>query len=144
MGASSSCLNTLDTVVYISYDLSDKINKKKYTLLFDELEKKNLTIISSKNFDNKEFNYNSNYNNELVHNVSFIIVCLTSNYLKCVQQIKELNKILERENGILYLRMDNNDLLTQTELNGLIKKNECFLLEEKNMEKILDIVLSRK
>jgi len=142
MGASSSFLDSLKDMVYISYDISDKKNEEKYISLIHYLEQANITVITSKNIFATKLNYVDYLNNmnELVHNVPFIIVCLTNNYLKCVQQIKELNQILDREKKILYLRMDDNRILSQTDLNGLIKNNECIFLEEKIFYKIVDQV----
>lgn len=144
MGASSSFLESLNNSVYISYDIADEFNKDLYLSLFNCLEQEHITIITSKNLMNNELNYHDYLNNmnEIVHSVPFIIVCLTNNYLKCVQQIKELNQILDREKNILYLRIDNNnnEILNQPELNSIIKSNDCLLLKEKNFYEIVKIV----
>ena len=152
MGSSSSCLSSLDNLIYICYNISDKENEEKYHYLFDQLEKENFTIVTSKDINMDQNPAIKNYNvflenmNDLVHNVPFIIVCLDEHYLNCVQQIKELNKILERENNILYLKMNENNtntIFASMDLKGLIKKNECLILRENNMEKIMNLVKSK-
>jgi hypothetical protein len=147
MGSSNSLISSFDNVVYICYDLLDKENEPKYQNLFHQLKQKNFIVINSSNTQNDEINYDlfTKNMNDFVNRVPFIIVCLNNNYLKCAQQIKELNTIMDREYNIIYIKMEKEEEEEEEEqknkllmLKCLVKTNELIVYNENNMEEILN------
>lgn len=129
MGASSSLLTDVELDIYLSYPnkKNEYINK-----MMDILQTMNFKIMDSSIMIQSRTDLSpseiSKYMEIFIEKTKFIFVCISSETIKSVTQIMEINEILDKypmvQNKIIYFMMDElYTPITNTELKSIIKKN---------------------
>ena len=129
MGASSSLLTGVELDIYLSYPnkKNEYINK-----MMDILQTMNFKIMDSSIMIQSRTDLSpseiSKYMEIFIEKTKFIFVCISSETIKSVTQIMEINEILDKypmvQNKIIYFMMDElYTPITNTELKSIIKKN---------------------
>jgi len=130
MGASSSLLNNteLELDIYVSYP-----EKTEYvTKMMDTLQTMNFKVMDSSIMiqSRKDLSVSeiSKYMEIFIEKTKYIFVCISSNTIKSVTQIMEINEITDKfpmfHTKIIYFMMDKSYTpITNVELNSIIKVN---------------------
>lgn len=129
MGASSSLLtNNVELEIYVSYPEKTEC----VTKMMDTLQKMNFNIMDSSIMIQSRKDYSvsdiSKYMEIFIENTKYIFVCISSNTIKSVTQIMEINEIVDKfpmfHTKIIYFMMDKSYTpITNVELKSIIKAN---------------------
>jgi hypothetical protein len=137
-GASSSLLtnNAAELDIYLSYpEKTEYINK-----MMDTLQTMNLKVMDSSIMiqSRKDLSISdiSKYMEIFIEKTKYIFLCISSNTIKSVTQIMEINGIMEKcqtKTKIIYFMLDElYTPNTNPELNSIIKQNQWYPIYDEN------------
>jgi hypothetical protein len=151
MGAASSLLNNnAELDIYVSYP-----EKTEYvTKMMDTLQTMNFKVMDSSIMiqSRKDLSVSdiSKYMEIFIEKTKYIFVCISSNTIKSVTQIMEINEIMDKYPiKIIYFMMDQSYTpITNVELNSIIKKNLWYPIYDEDSllyttNKLLTILMNK-
>jgi len=153
MGASSSLLTDVELDIYLSYP-----DKKTEFIerMIDTLQKMDFKVMDSSIMIQSRKDLSSydisKFMEIFIEKTKYIFVCISSQTIKSVTQIMEINEIFDKypklQTKIIYFMMNQHYTpITNTELNSIIKKNLWYPIYDEDSllyttNKLLTILLS--